>query len=147
MPLAPANYAADRIELQDKQSRVVLTGDVDITQDNLRLRAARTTVAYTNDGELRIQRIDATGGVTITRNAESARGDVANYDFNRRIITLVGNVVLRRGADVSNGARLVIDLDSGQSAFVGTNGGVSRPGSVPGGRVTGSFSVAKQSGA
>ena len=29
---APVNYAADRIELQDRQNRVVLSGNVDITQ-------------------------------------------------------------------------------------------------------------------
>ena len=142
---APVNYAADRIELQDKQNRVLLTGNVDITQDNLHLSAARTLVAYIIDGGIRIQRIDATGGVVVTRNSESARGDVANYDFNRKIITLVGNVVLHRGSDVSNGARLIIDLNSGHSSFVGANGGVSRPGSsTSGGRVTGSFSVAKK---
>ena len=142
---APVNYAADRIELQDKQNRVLLTGDVDITQDNLHMRAARTIVAYTNDGQIQIQRIDATGGVVVTRGNESASGDVANYDFNRKIITLVGNVVLHRGSDVSNGARLIIDLNSGHSSFVGANGGVSRPGSsTSGGRVTGSFSVAKK---
>ena len=27
---APVNFAADRIELQDKQNRVILTGNVDI---------------------------------------------------------------------------------------------------------------------
>ena len=40
---APVSYAADRIELQDRQNRVVLSGNVDITQAGLNLRAARTT--------------------------------------------------------------------------------------------------------
>src|SRR5690606_21602903 len=71
---APVNYAADRIELQDKQKRVVLSGNVDINQGDLRLRAARTTVAYTDDDSLKIQRMDATGGVFVTRGAESANG-------------------------------------------------------------------------
>ena len=43
----PVNYAADRIELQDRQNRVVLSGDVQIRQGDLQLTAARTTVAYT----------------------------------------------------------------------------------------------------
>ena len=140
---APVNYAADRIELQDKANRVLLIGNVEISQNDLRLRAARTVVAYTNDGGIHIQRIDASGGVVITRGNERAQGDVANYDFNRRIITLVGNVALRRGGDVSNGGRLVIDLQSGLSSFVGAGGGASPSGSG-GGRVTGTFSVAKR---
>ena len=63
---APVDYAANRIELQDRQNRVVLSGNVQITQANLRLNAARTIVDYTDAGSLSIQRISATGGVTVT---------------------------------------------------------------------------------
>jgi lipopolysaccharide export system protein LptA len=142
---APVNYAADRIELQDRQNRVVLSGNVDITQADLRLRAARTLVNYTDAGSLKIQRIMATGGVTVTRGNERASGDVAVYDFNRRIITMAGNVHLNRGTDTLNGGRLVIDLRSGVSSVDGSASGSS---SVTGttttssnGRVSGSFSV------
>jgi lipopolysaccharide export system protein LptA len=142
---APVNYAADRIELQDRQNRVVLSGNVDINQGDLRLRAARTTVAFTDAGSLRINRIDATGGVQVNRGNETARGNVAIYDFDRRIITMVGNVALRRGTDTLNGGRLVIDLESGISSVDGRAGGgssaVGSPGGTGGGRVTGSFSV------
>lgn len=144
---APVNYAADRIELQDKQNRVVLSGNVDITQDDLNLRAARTTVAYTDAGNVKIQRIDATGGVVVTRGNERASGAVAVYDFNSRIITMVGNVALRRGSDTLNGGRLVIDLNTGISSVDGHAGG-SAAGGVGeqgrGGRVSGTFAVPKK---
>jgi lipopolysaccharide export system protein LptA len=140
---APVNYAADRIELQDKQKRVVLSGNVDITQEDLRMRAARTTVAYTDDGALRIQRIDATGGVTVTRRSERASGDVAVYDFNRKLITLVGSVSLLRGSDTLRGGRLVIDLNTGISSVDGQSGGGAGAVQGTGGRVSGSFSVPK----
>ena len=146
---APVNYAADRIELQDKANRVVLSGNVAISQGGLNLNAARTTVAFTDAGSLKIQRIDATGGVLVTRGDESARGDVAIYDFNRRIITMAGNVALRRGGDTLNGGRLVIDLESGISSVDGRAGGGSPAlgtgaTSSSGGRVSGSFSVPKR---
>ena len=145
----PVNYSADRIELQDRQSRVVLSGGVAIVQGDLKLNAARTTVAYTNAGSLAIQRIDATGGVRVDRGNESARGDVAIYDFNRRIITMVGNVGLRRGSDTLNGGRLVIDLNSGVSSVDGRAGGSSSAlgtsgSGSSGGRVSGSFAVPKK---
>lgn len=145
---APVNYAADRIELQDNQNRVILSGNVDITQAGLRVRAARTLVNYTDAGSLSIQRITATGGVQVTRGGEAARGDTAIYDFNRRIITLAGNVSLRRGNDTLNGGRLVIDLRSGISSVDGRasgsssvtgEDGTSTPSSS--GRVSGTFSV------
>lgn len=142
---APVNYSADRIELQDRQNRVVLSGRVDITQAGLRLQAARTQVNYSDAGSLRIQRITATGGVTVTRGNERAAGDVAVYDFHRRIITMAGNVRLNRGSDTLNGGRLVIDLRSGISSVDGrASGSSSVTGSVSGsgnGRVSGSFSV------
>jgi lipopolysaccharide export system protein LptA len=145
---APVNYAADRIELQDKAKRVVLSGNVDVTQGDLRMQAARSTVAYTNEGSLKIQRLDAVGGVTVTRGSESARGDVAVYDFNRRIITMAGNVALRRGTDTLNGGRLVMDLNTGISSIDGRAGGSSSAvgGTTSrGGRVSGTFSVPKSS--
>lgn len=131
---APVDYAADRIELQDRQNRVVLSGNVQITQANLHLSAARVTVAYTDTGSLQIQRIDATGGVTVTRGNERASGSVAVYDFNRRVIVMSGNVRLARGGDTLNGGRLTIDLRTGLSSVDGAGG--SRDG-----RVSGSFSV------
>lgn len=144
---APVNYAADRIELQDRQNRVVLSGDVDIRQGDLSLNAARTTVAYSDAGSLSIQRIDATGGVRVARGNETARGDVAIYDFNRRVITMIGNVALRRGSDTLNGGRLTIDLASGVSSVDGrARGSSSALGTSTGrgGRVTGSFTVPKK---
>ncbi len=131
---APVNFDADRIELQDRQNRVVLSGDVRISQGDLTLTAARTTVAYTDDGELEIQRLDATGGVRVTRGRESARGAVAVYDFDKRLIIMSGGVTLSRNGDTLNGARLVIDLRSGLSSFDGEAGG-------SGGRVSGTFKV------
>lgn len=135
----PVNYAADRIELQDRQKRVVLSGNVVITQGDLRLTAGRTTVSYTDAGALRIQRINATGGVVVTRSNERAQGNAGIYDFNRRVIILSGGVALRRGGDTLNGGRLTIDLNSGLSTV---DGGGSAPGAQGSrGRVTGTFSV------
>ena len=145
---APVSYAADRIELQDRENRVVLSGNVQITQAGLGLSAARTIVSYSDAGSLSIQRIMATGGVVVTRGNERARGDNAVYDFNRRIITMAGNVRLNRGSDTLNGGRLVIDLRSGVSSVDGSASGSSSVSGADGttttnsgGRVTGTFSV------
>jgi len=138
---APVNYAADRIELRDREQRVELSGNVVIEQAGLTLRSARTLVSYEDTGSLRIDRITATGGVVVTRGDERASGDSAIYDFNRRIITMAGNVALRRGTDTLNGGRLVIDLESGLSSVDGSAAGRGPAGSSTTGRVTGSFTV------
>ncbi|MFC3213367.1 MULTISPECIES: LptA/OstA family protein [Novosphingobium] len=134
---APVDYAADRIELQDRQDRVILSGNVDVKQADLRLRAARTVVNFTNQGSMQIQRITASGGVTVSRPNETATGDVGIYDFNQKIITMTGNATIKRSnGDVLRGGRLVVDLNSG----------VSTASAGPGGRVSGTFSVPKQGG-
>ena len=136
---APVNFSADRIEVQDRADRVVVSGNVHVTQGNLTLDATRMTVAYTNAGGIQIGRIDATGGVRVTRGPETARGDVAIYDLDRRIITMIGNVVLQQRDNRLTGGRLVMDLASGRSTV---HGRASSPGvSRGGGRVTGTFTV------
>lgn len=135
---APVNYNAGSIELQDRQNRVVLSGGVTVEQAGLTVKADRMLVNFTDTGTLDIQRITATGGVTVTRGNERASGGVAIYDFNRRIITMADNVTLRRGTDTLNGGRLVIDLRSGVSSVDGDPSGAS---GGDRGRVTGSFSV------
>lgn len=142
---APVNYAADRIELQDRENRVILSGNVVIEQAGLTLRSGRTLVNFNDAGSLSIQRITATGGVEITRGDERASGDNAIYDFGRRVITMAGNVRLRRGGDTLNGGRLVIDLNSGLSSVDGSAAGGSSAGSNSG-RVTGSFAVPQGQG-
>lgn len=141
---APVTYDAAKFVLDDKANRVIFSGGVIVNQAGLRLQSDRMLVNFSDAGSLEIQRITATGGVTITRGEERASGDNAIYDFNRRIITMAGNVRLRRGGDTLNGGRLTIDLDSGVSTVDGaaSGGSAAVPGTPSGrGRVTGSFSV------
>ncbi|MFN4039067.1 MAG: LptA/OstA family protein [Erythrobacter sp.] len=138
---APVSYAADRIELQDRENRIILTGNVAVEQADLALQSARMLVNYDDTGTLRIDRITASGGVNIARGNERASGDTAIYDFNRRIITMAGNVRLRRGSDTLNGGRLVIDLETGLSSVDGAPSGSATSGASGRGRVTGSFAV------
>ncbi len=149
---APVSFAADHGELLGKANRALLAGNVVITQGDLTLRAGRTTMAFSTDGGgFKIHRVDAVGGVRVSRGNQSASGDVAIYDLDRRLITLAGNVTLVRGTDRLSGGRLTIDLDSGLSTIDGRVGGGSpalgTPGadSAPrGGRVTGTFTVPKR---
>lgn len=139
---APVDFAADRIEVQDRADRVVVSGNVQVNQAGLQLNAQRLTVAYHDTNGLEIDRLDASGGVVITRGNERASGDVAIYDLNRRLITLIGHVTLSQGANRLSGSRLVIDLASGRS----TVDGAGAPGTSASatGRVSGTFKVTQQ---
>jgi lipopolysaccharide export system protein LptA len=125
-------------------------------QGDLTLDTQRLTVAYSNkpgsaqpgtapsgaassqNGTgIQIDRLDATGGVTVHSPSETAKGDFGVYDLNRKLITLVGNVQLVRGDSNILGSRLMIDLNSGRAVVDGGPPGVAQSG----GRVTGHFTV------
>lgn len=148
---APIDFAAKHIELQDRANRAILTGDVNIRQADMTLQAARMTVTYTGEvsgGSPQVSRLDATGGVTVTRPDQSARSQYAVYDLNRRVITMLGGVTLKQGTNVVSGGRLAIDLDTGRATIDGSGvrGSASDAGGTQssGGRVTGRFSVPKR---
>ena len=137
---APVDISADRGEAQDRADRIIFAGNVVVKQQELTLRTARLTVAYSNDNGIDINRIDASGGVTVTSPSETARGDFAVYDLNEGLITMVGNVRLERQGSFLSGGRLTIDLDTGRAVMDGGLRGVNQAG----GRVTGRFTVPKR---
>jgi lipopolysaccharide export system protein LptA len=149
---APIDFASDHIELQDRANRVLLTGNVRITQAEMTLTSARMVVSYTGEisnGSPQVSRLDASGGVTVARPDQTARSQYAVYNLNTRIITMVGNVTLRQGANNVSGGRLSINLDTGRATIDGSGVGGSTSPAQPGvqsrgGRVTGRFSVPKR---
>ena len=132
---APIDLSADRAD------RAIFSGNVVVRQGELTLRTARLTVAYASQDGININRIDASGGVTVVSPSETARGDFAVYDLDQGLITMVGNVRLERGGSFLSGARLTIDLDSGRALM---DGGGLRGVNQGGGRVSGRFTVPKR---
>lgn len=141
---APVDVEADRIEVQDRADRAIFSGNVRVKQGNLNLDAARLTVAYSTAGSgVDIERLDAAGGVTVRSPSETARGQFAVYDLNRRLITMIGGVTLEQGSNTVRGGRLVINLDTGRAVVDGSavGGAPGAASSGRGGRVTGRFTV------
>ena len=148
---APIDFNAGTIELQDRANRALLSGGVNVRQAEMTLQAARMTVAYTGrvtDGSPQVSRLDASGGVTVTRPDQRARSQYAVYDLNRRVITMLGGVSLAQNGNTVNGGRLTINLDTGRATIDGSSVGTTKApdGTViqQGGRVTGRFSVPKR---
>ncbi|WP_277979490.1 LptA/OstA family protein [Sphingomonas phyllosphaerae] len=149
---APIDFGADHIELQDRANRAVLAGNVKVRQAEMTLDAARMTVAYTGqveNGNPQVSRLDAAGGVTVTRPDQTARSTYAVYDLNRRVITMLGGVRLTQAGNTVSGGRLTINLDTGRavidgSAVAGGGGSAGNVTQAPSGRVTGTFSVPKR---
>ncbi|HEY5711408.1 MAG TPA: LptA/OstA family protein [Allosphingosinicella sp.] len=135
---APVDVASERIEVQDRANRAIFSGNVVAVQGNLRLNSSRLTVVYANSGNnTQIQRLEASGGVTLRSPTETARGQFAIYDLGRRLVTMIGGVTLDQGANHVQGGRLVLDLDSHRAVM---DGGAQT------GRVSGRFTVPRRTG-
>ncbi|CAN5399928.1 hypothetical protein BH09PSE4_BH09PSE4_15000 [soil metagenome] len=148
---APIDFGADHIELQDKANRAILSGNVSVRQAEMTLNSARMTVTYTGqveNGSPQVSRLDASGGVTVTRPDQNARSQYAVYDINRHTVTMLGAVTLNQAGNSVSGGRLTINLDTGRAVIDGSSVGGGSGGSgvstSPTGRVTGTFSVPKR---
>jgi lipopolysaccharide export system protein LptA len=119
----PVSYSADNLEYFDSERRLVLTGDVDIVQNDARLRADRITLFFTQStggqpgqagqqglGAGDIQRMIAEGEVYYVRPSQSARGNRAVYEIAQDSVTFSGNVVVASDENVIRGETLVLHI-------------------------------------
>lgn len=134
----PVSYSANNLEYFDGEHRLVLTGDVDIVQNDARLRADKITLYFSQAaqapaqpqshapvqglGSGDIQRMLAEGDVYYVRPQQSARGNNANYDVAADSVTFSGNVVVASDENVIRGETLVLHIKSRQTTIAPTPG-------------------------
>ncbi|MEO1641721.1 MAG: LptA/OstA family protein [Pseudomonadota bacterium] len=128
----PIRVKADRSEVLERESKVILVDNVDITQGDARLRADVVTLAYGPGGTSMtsglgsgfgdIQTMTARGSVFYVTPELKATGDLGIYNAETDTITLTGNVVLVRGEDVGKGERLTMQLAAGRTILDGKEG-------------------------
>ena len=134
----PVSYSANNLEYVDGDRTLVLSGDVDIVQNDARLRADRVTMIFSRStggtggqglGSGDIERMIADGEVYYVRPAQSARGNRAVYEVAQDAVTFTGNVVVASDENVIRGETLVLQIGSRRTTI--------RP--TPGQRVRGVF--------
>ncbi len=133
----PIGYSADFLEYQEKQNILILTGNVDVIQNDARLQANKLTLYLADQGNNSAQSIEssdidkilAEGDVHYVRAGQTARGDIAVYETKIDTVTFTGNVVVANRDNITRGDVLIMQISSGQARF--------NPGKVPGKRVQG----------
>ena len=124
----PVSYSANNLEYFDSERRLVLVGDVDIVQNDARLRADRITLYFSGSsggaaggqqglGSGDIERMIAEGEVFYIRPAQDARGDRAVYDVRQDSVTFSGNVIVMSQENVIRGETLVLHISSRQTVI------------------------------
>ena len=84
----------------------------------MRLSAPRVLVVYRADNQ-GIQRLEATGGVTLVSGPDAAESERAEYDIDKGTIVMIGNVLLDQGPNAISADRMDVQLDAGTAQMTG----------------------------
>lgn len=115
---APVEVTADGLTVDQASGAATFEGNVLVVQGTLRLSAGKVAVSYGGaDGG--VQRLQATGGVTLATAVEAAEAAEANYDVASGQLVMSGAVLLTQGQATIAGDRLVADLGSGTGRMEG----------------------------
>jgi lipopolysaccharide export system protein LptA len=129
---APINIAADRVTADIASKTVTYSGNVVITQADLKMRADAVKAETANN---QANRITATGKVVVdSPSSGTATGDTGVYDVPGHLITLTGRHVVLTNSNkiVSSGTKLMVNLMTGIASFTSdkSQGGTGRVGAI-----------------
>lgn len=114
----PVEVSADALSVSQNDGSALFTGNVIIGQGDMRLSAPRVLVFYT-EGQNGVERLEATGGVTLVNGDQAAEAERADYEVNVGTIRMTGNVLLTQGANTLVADEMDVDLEAGTAVMNG----------------------------
>lgn len=115
---APVEVSADELNVDQTTGAAIFTGNVVIGQGAMRLSAPRVLVIY-RDNEAGIERLEATGGVTLASGEDAAEAQRADYDIDDGVIVMTGDVLMAQGRSALSADRMTVNLDDGTARMQG----------------------------
>ncbi len=117
-PDAPVEVTADELAVDQDTGTALFTGNVLIGQGDMRLAAPRVLVIYKED-QTGIQRLEATGGVTLVSGPDAAESERADYDIDTGLILMSGDVLLTQGNNALTSDTMRVNLQDGTAQMRG----------------------------
>jgi len=114
----PVEVTADNLSVDQESGTAIFEGNVLIGQGEMRLSAARVKVVYRSGGQ-GIQRLEATGGVTLVSGPDAAEAQRADYDIDNGTIVMTGNVLLAQGPSALSADKMSVRLSDGTAKMSG----------------------------
>lgn len=134
----PIKIDSDRLDVFDKESRAIFTGNVIAVQGESTMKCTQLSVFYDRQkgtgatapqppaapgtNQEQIKKIECEGPVTIVNKNQVATGSHATFDRTANKVYLTGNVTLSEGPNVTSGERVVYNLTT-QTANIETTPG------------------------
>ncbi len=120
---APVEVTADALSLDQETGTATFSGNVVVTQGELRMAAPSIEVVYNRAGDGSIgeglERITASGGVVLVTPTEAAEAETAVFTPGSNEVVMSGAVVLTQGQNTLAGERLVVNLTTGTGRIEG----------------------------
>jgi len=114
----PVQVQADELAVNNADGTAVFSGNVVVTQGEMKLAAGEVLVRYGAD-QKEIESLIASGGVTVTNLGDAAEAREAVYTIASGQIVLTGDVLLTQGPSAMAGQRLTINLKDGTGTMSG----------------------------
>lgn len=115
----PVEVTADNLSVDQDAGTAIFTGNVLIGQGEMRLSAPRVLVVYLAE-QKGIERMEATGGVTLVSGPDAAEADRADYSITEGTIVMTGNVLLDQGLNALSADRMIVQLSDGTAQMAGS---------------------------
>lgn len=116
---APVEVSADELNVDQDTGAAIFTGNVVIGQGDMRLSAPRVLVVYRED-RAGIERMEATGGVTLVSGPDAAESQRADYSIDTGLIVMTGDVLLAQGQSAISSDRMTVNLEDGTARMQGS---------------------------
>ncbi len=114
----PVQVQADQLAVNNADGSAVFTGNVVVTQGEMKLAAGEVRVSY-GAGQNDIESLVASGGVIVTNLGDAAEAQEAVYTIASGVIVLSGDVLLTQGPSAMAGQKLTINLKDGTGVMEG----------------------------
>ena len=114
----PVQVQADQLAVNNADGSAVFSGNVVVTQGEMKLAAGEVKVSYGADKKS-IETLVASGGVTVTNLGDAAEAKEALYTIDSGMIVLSGDVLLTQGPSAMAGQKLSINLKDGTGVMEG----------------------------
>ena len=115
----PVEVTADELQVNNATGETVFSGNAVLGQGDMRIAAPEIRIIYAAAENGRIQRLEASGGVTFVTAEEAAEAQSAVYEVAQGRVIMRGSVILTQGPNVLSGDSLDVNLGTGQGQMRG----------------------------
>ena len=114
----PVQVAADQLAVNNADGSAVFSGNVVVTQGEMKLAAGEVRVTYGTE-QSDIKELVASGGVVVTNLGDAVEAREAVYTIDSGVIVLSGDVLLTQGPSAMAGQKLTLNLKDGTGVMDG----------------------------